>query len=372
MDFSLSEDQEEIAQLAARIFEERVPPERVKEVEAQHERFDRELWAELARANLLGLALPEETGGSGLGVVEECLVLEQQGRRVAPIPLLPTLASASAIVAHGSEGQRSRFLPKIASGEEVLSVALTEEGSNEVMSPRTHAVRDAGGWRLEGAKRSVAYARVADAVLVPARSDDGLLLLLVDPRSEGIRVDDVEATNREPQSHLRFDSVRVGDESVVAGPESGERAVRGLLDHFLIGLCAIQVGVAEEALRMAAAYTSERKQFGRPLATNQGVALRAADAYIDVEAMRATMWQAAWRSSVGLDAAREVMVAKWWASDAGQRVVHSTQHLHGGLGADIDYPVHRYFLWGKQIEVTLGGASQQLARLGREIAAGAR
>ena len=145
-----------------------------------------------------------------------------------------------------------------------------------------------------------------------------------------------------------------------------------LLDRALVGLCALQVGVAEEALRITAAYTSTRHQFGKPLSTFQGVALKAGDAYIDTEAMRATMWQAAWRLAEGLDATTEVMVAKWWAAEGGQRVVHITQHLHGGIGADIDYPVHRYFLWGKQIEVTLGGATQQLARLGGAIAAGAR
>jgi acyl-CoA dehydrogenase len=97
------------------------------------------------------------------------------------------------------------------------------------------------------------------------------------------------------------------------------------------------------------------------------VALRAADAFIDTEAMRVTMWQAAWRLSEGLDARGEVLVAKWWAAEAGQRVVHATQHLHGGIGADIDYPVHRYFLWGKQIENALGGASAVLSSLGREL-----
>jgi 3-oxocholest-4-en-26-oyl-CoA dehydrogenase beta subunit len=141
-----------------------------------------------------------------------------------------------------------------------------------------------------------------------------------------------------------------------------------MLDRALVGLCATQVGVAEGALRMAADYTSERQQFGRPLSTFQGVALKAADAYVDTEAMRVTLWQAAWRLTAGLDAAKEVLVAKWWAAEGGQRVVHITQHLHGGMGADVDYPVHRYFLWGKQIEDTLGGASAQLARLGQALA----
>jgi alkylation response protein AidB-like acyl-CoA dehydrogenase len=141
-----------------------------------------------------------------------------------------------------------------------------------------------------------------------------------------------------------------------------------MLDRALLGLAALQVGVCEEALRLAAEYTSQRQQFGKPLSAFQGVALKAADAYIDTEAIRVTVLQAAWKLSVGRPATADVLVAKWWASEGGQHAVHVTQHLHGGMGADVDYPVHRYFLWGKQIEDTLGGASATLARLGDVIA----
>jgi acyl-CoA dehydrogenase len=145
-----------------------------------------------------------------------------------------------------------------------------------------------------------------------------------------------------------------------------------MLDRALLGLAAIQVGVCEAALYMAAEYTNGRTQFGRPLASFQGAQMRAADAYIDTEAIRVTTLQAAWKLDAGRDATADVLVAKWWASEAGQHAVHMTQHLHGGMGADVDYPVHRYFLWGKQIEDTLGGASAQLARLGRALAEATR
>jgi alkylation response protein AidB-like acyl-CoA dehydrogenase len=141
-----------------------------------------------------------------------------------------------------------------------------------------------------------------------------------------------------------------------------------MLDRALLGLAAIQVGVCEAAVRMAAEYTSNRVQFGKPLSSFQGAQIKAADGYIGTEAIRVTMLQAAWKLDAGRDAAADVLVAKWWASEAGQQVVHITQHLHGGMGADVDYPVHRYFLWGKQIEDTLGGASAQLARLGTVLA----
>jgi acyl-CoA dehydrogenase len=142
---------------------------------------------------------------------------------------------------------------------------------------------------------------------------------------------------------------------------------RWILDRALLGLAAISIGVCEEAVRMAAEYTNGREQFGKPLATFQGAQIKAADAYIDTECIRVTTQQAAWKLDEGRDASADVLVAKWWASEAGQHAVHMTQHLHGGMGADIDYPVHRYFLWGKQIEDTLGGASATLARLGAEL-----
>lgn len=373
MDFTLSEEQRDLRDLAAQIFEGRSGPERVREVEASADRFDRELWKELARANLLGLSLPEAVGGTGYGIIELCLLLEQQGRRVAPVPLLWTLASAAtAIAEHGTPQMQQRWLPPVVSGEAVLTAALSEPGAPDLGSPRVLARREGGGWRLEGTKISVPAAHLASRVLVPASSESGVGVFLVNPAGPGVTLERSETTDREIYSTLVMSGAPVAKEDSLCDGGGGGLLLSSMRDRTMVGLCALQVGVAEEALRMASEYTSERQQFGRPLATNQGVALRAADAYIDVEAMRATMFQAAWRLSTGRDATREVMVAKWWASEGGQRVVHSTQHLHGGLGADIDYPVHRYFLWGKQNEVILGGASYELARLGREIAGSAR
>ena len=168
--------------------------------------------------------------------------------------------------------------------------------------------------------------------------------------------------------NLTLSGVALGAGDVLGDPHQGADIVRWIEARSLVGLCAIQVGVAQEALRRTAEYTAQRKQFGRPIATFQSVALRAADAYIDVEAMRSTLWQAAWRVDAGRPAARQVAAAKWWACRAGQRVVHTAQHLHGGMGADLDYPIHRYFLWAKQVELVLGGAGPQLARLGRLLA----
>ena len=365
MDFTFTEEQDAVRGLAWQVFAGHATTERVKQVEGSEARVDRELWRALADAGLLAIAVPEEFDGSGLGLIELCLLLEEQGRRVAPVPLWPTLVlGALPLAEFGSIEQQRRWLPGVASGEVILTAALSEPGVGDPLRPQTAATGDGARWRLDGVKPSVPAGHLADRVIVPATTGDGELgVFLVDPAGPGVERTVAATTDRGKVAHLAFAGAPA--EELAA---DGFRATTWMLDRALVGLCAMQVGVAEGALCMAADYTSERRQFGRPLSTFQGVALKAADAYIDTEAMRVTLWQAAWRLTAGRDAANEVMVAKWWASEGGQRVVHITQHLHGGMGADIDYPVHRYFLWGKQIEDTLGGASAQLARLGHALA----
>lgn len=338
MDFTFSEDQLAVAELAGRIFSDVATPARVREIEATDDRFDAGLWAELAKANLLGISLPEEHGGSGLGVVESCLVLEQQGRCVAPIPLVWTIAGAMTIAEFAPPDVQSSVLPAVIGGDLTLALADT-------------AVAYANG-RVTGTAPGVP---LADQVLVP--TGDGALVL-----ASPAQVQRAETTSRQIVQHVTFDDTP----AVLVGAAPAARFAR---ERALVGLCALQLGVAAAALEQAAAYTSNRVQFGRPLSTFQSTSARAADAYIDIGAMRATLWQAAWRIDRGLDATMAVEVAKWWASEAGQRVVHAAQHMHGGIGADIGYPVHRYFLWGKQIEDTLGGGSAHLAAIGSLLAA---
>jgi acyl-CoA dehydrogenase len=358
VDFSLTEEQEAIRDLAGRIFGDRATVERVRQVEGGTERVDRDLWAELAAAGLLGVLVPEAEGGAGLGVVELCLLLEQQGRRVAPVPLLWHALATGAVLTFGTDGQREG----LSAGDDVLTVALAEWGDADPLRPSVRATTDGDGWRLDGSRPVVPAAHVAARVLVPAVTESGeVVVALVDPQGPGADLVRGESTNREVVAEL----VLAGAAAEALG---GAEVLDWLVPRALLGVCALQLGVAEEALRLTAEYTSQREQFGRPLSTNQGVAVRAADAYIDVEAMRVTMLLAAWRLDRDGEAPAEVEVAKWWASEGGNRVVHATQHLHGGMGADVDYPIHRYFLWGKQLEVTLGGASSWLARLGDRLA----
>jgi acyl-CoA dehydrogenase len=371
VDFTFTEAQQAVASLGAQIFADRATPERVAEVEASADRVDRDLWAALASAGLLGIALPEAHGGAGLGLTELCLVLEQQGRRVAPIPLLSSSLAAMAIGGFGGP-LAAGWLPGVVDGRTILTCALAEPGVGDPYHPSVEAVPGTdGGWRLHGERICVPYAHVAAAVLSPARvrGSDALVLVLVDPATPGTTQRRAEATDRQLLTHLVFDGTRVDPTDVVAGPDRGAQAVSWVRQRALVGLAALQLGVAEEALALAATYTSTRYQFGKPLSSFQSTSARAADAYIDTQAMAVTLWQAAWRLDHGRDAGTAVDVAKWWAAEAGQRVVHAAQHLHGGLGADVSYPVHRYFLAGKQLEDTLGGGSAHLARIAGVLAA---
>jgi acyl-CoA dehydrogenase len=373
MDFSFSDDQRALQELAEQIFTGSADVDRVKAVEASTDRFDRALWHELAAADLLGVVIPERAGGLGFGVVELCLVLEQQGRRVAPVPLLSTLVGAAALAQFGAGDPQDQWVARVLRGDVVLSDAFAERGANNVLRSSVRAERAAGGgWTLHGTKIAVPAAHVADGVLVPAMTaDDALTVFLVSPASDGVKLEHNETTNREIHSTMHLDGVTSGDDGVVGDVGNGRAVVRWAVDRLQIGNCALALGACEEALAMTASYVSGREQFGRPLSTNQGVAIRAADAYIDVECQRVTLWQAAWRLDAGLTVADEIDVAKYWAAEGGQRVVHATQHLHGGMGADVDYPVHRTFLWVKQLENVFGGGTQHLARLGQRIAAGA-
>ena len=372
MDFAPTPEQEALRALARQILGDHTAPRRLEEVEATADRVDHDLWAALAGAGLLGTCVPEEHGGSGLGFTDLCVLLEEVGAAVAPVPAYPALTLGALPVAElGTPDQRRRYLPSIAAGDAVLTAALQEPRNPEPLAPVTRADRDAGGWRLEGVKLGVPAAAAAAAIVVPARTGAGPRLFLVEPGAAGVRLERQETTTREVQHLVTLDGAVVPEDSVLGGADS----LAWLVRRATVGLCAMMVGVTERALRMTARYASEREQFGRPLAAFQAVSQRAADAYVDVEAIRLTTLAAAWRlaggEADGAEADEAVAIAKFWAAEGGQRVVHTAQHLHGGVGVDVSYPLHRYFLWAKQLELGLGGAAHHLLRLGAELAGAA-
>jgi hypothetical protein len=370
MDFSYSDDQVSLRELARKILEERATHERIKQVQAGEPGLDLELWAELAKANLLGVAVDEAHGGMGFGFLELCVLLHEVGRTVAPVPAWATLVlGALPLQRFGSAAQKEAWLPGVVSGEAILTAALTELGNDDLARPTTTARRDGASFVLDGVKICVPAAHLARRILVPARTADGQAgVFLVDPTAPGVTLERQLATSLEPQAKLVLTGVRVADDGVLGDPGRGAELLRWLDEHAAAALCALQVGVSERALQITAQYTTGREQFGRAIATFQAVGQRAADAYIGVESIRLATQQAVWRLAAGLPATDAVAVAKYWACEAGHAVGYTAQHLHGGIGVDVDYPIHRYYLWSKQIELTLGSAPQQLEKLGRRLA----
>lgn len=361
MDFSFTEEQETVGKVARQLFEHRATPEHLADVESDEVRFDRALWRELASADLLGIALPESVGGSGGSFLDLGVLLAEVGWSVAPVPVYATLVlGADTIARHGDSSIQQRYLPKVVDGGTILTAALAEPGNSDPTAPHTIARADGEGWALTGTKELVPVAQLADAIVVSAQDDDGPGLYVVDTTNDSVTITPASTTNGEPYADVEFNGA-IGRRLNATG---GADAVASLYARALVGLCAMQVGVTERALKIAASYTGQREQFGRPIGSFQAVQQRLADAFIDVEAIRWTTWHAAWLIAEGRPAAREAAVAKFWAAEAGARVVASAQQVHGGMGIDVTYPLHRYFLWAKQIELSLGSAPQQLARLG--------
>ncbi|MGC9378832.1 acyl-CoA dehydrogenase family protein [Streptomyces sp. MH13] len=381
MDFSLGEELEAVRDLAREIFTDRATPERLREVETSTTRVDASLWRDLAAAGLLAAVLPEEDGGAGLGMAGVAVLLEEQGRRVAPVPLWPALVGALTVAAHGTARQRARLLPVLAEGNGRATLALEEFGPADPLAPRTTAVPDGPArgpsdgpddgarWLLTGTKAVVPAPAGARHVLVTAATATGPGLFLVASDAPGVTWEHAETTSHDLSAHLTLDGA---PGEPVGAP--GDGTVAALVRDSFVALAAVQVGVTAGALRHAADHLRERHQFGRPLATFQAVQHQLADCYVDIEAMRVTLWQAVDARTEPFDAAdadRAALVAKWWAAEGGLNTVHRVQHVHGGIGVDTDYPVHRHFLWGKQISTTLGGAGADLERLGALLTSGA-
>ncbi|MEU4092492.1 acyl-CoA dehydrogenase family protein [Streptomyces sp. NPDC026673] len=368
MDFGFSEEQTAAVEAARAVFSGVAPdavPSPALTAGAVAEDFDRPLWRRLAAADLLGLVLDEAYGGAGLDPVALCLVLREAGAVLARVPLLETCAAALAVQTDGPEELRARLLPAVGRGDLVLTVASAgrtgHDGAELAVTarPADGTKGAAPGWLLDGVQTAVPWVPYADLVLVPASAPGGRTVLALVPREAVIAAEQI-STSGERYAELRLDGVQVPAGDVITADGAWDR-LRRLLTT---GTCALALGLGTAVLRMTGAYTGKREQFGHPLATFQAVAMQSADRYIDLRAMEVTCWQAAWR----LEPA-DVAVAKIWASEGVRRVVQTAQHLHGGFGADTDYPLHRYHAWAKQLELSLGPAAAHEEELGDLLAA---
>jgi alkylation response protein AidB-like acyl-CoA dehydrogenase len=363
MDFSFTDEQQATADLALQILTDRATHEKLRELERSGEpRFDRDTWLELGKAGLLGIAVPEADGGAGLGLLELAGILRAVGRTAAAVPAWECLAlGALPLAEFGSEEQRSAWLPGVVDGSTILTGAWYED-DRDPHALSTTASASGDGMAVSGTKICVPAGQIADAFVVPAVGPDGPGLFLV-PTGDGVTVTPLVTTAGSPDAEVVFE----GAAGHALG--GGAAALAWAYERAVATQNAVSLGNAEAMLDLLASYTKERKQFDVPIATFQAVGHRAADSYIDTEAIRLTCWQALSRLAEGLPATAEVSVAKFYAAWAGQRITLAAAHLHGGVGVDRDYPLARHYTRAKELELMLGGSTEHLVRLGSLIAA---
>ncbi|MFZ0140598.1 MAG: acyl-CoA dehydrogenase family protein [Aeromicrobium sp.] len=360
MDFTFSSEADDAAELAATILKDHTTPERLAEVEAGGNRFDPVLWKALGDAGLRSLTTPESHDGASLGLLELCRVLVEVGRTIAPVPLATDGVARLFIAEHGSDDQQ-----RLAFGADLLSCAVAEEHEHAPTVPTTTAAQDSDDYVLTGTKYLVPAATVASMFLVPATTPDGAAVFLVDADATGLTIGEQRLSDGDVAGLVELDGVRVAADRRVDGGEAAGR----LVDLITVATCAVQLGVTEGAVSLTAEYAKTREQFDRPIGTFQAVAQRLADGYIDTRFLALTVWQAAWRLSERLPAAEAIATAKLWAADAGHRIAHTTVHIHGGVGVDLDGEAHRYFTAATKYDFEQGGTTEQALRLGRLLAA---
>jgi alkylation response protein AidB-like acyl-CoA dehydrogenase len=364
VDFEPDDEQRELQGLAAGLLGREVTAERLTAFEDGGAAYDTRTWKALAQAGLLGACLPTADGGAGLGAVGLAVVLREIGAHVAPVPAYASLAlGAMTIARHGSPAQRA-LLPALAAGDVVLTGAAREPGTGEV---RTTASRAGDSYVLDGVKTFVPYAAVASHILIPARvvsgpregahprpPDERVAVFLV----EAAEVEQTRhpATTGEPMSRVALPGVRVGPEAVL-----GDGAWDTLRRYAVAGAVATVSGVAARALELTTEHVKTREQFGRVLAAFQAVTMQIGDVYIAVRALDVAMWAGVWRLATEQPDTDEVLaIAAYNACDPVLKALYTCQHLHGGIGLDVTYPLHRYFAWGKHYAHLLGGAAAQL------------
>lgn len=369
MDFSFTDDQIEIRKAIEALLVGLVTDDSLKALHKEGKWFHERAWKALAEADMLGLALPESVGGAGLGLFELCSLVQQVGRTVAPLPAIPTLVSAALPVArYGSAAQQTRLLEGVATGETILTAALVTYDARDARVPTARAKKSGDGFVVTGTFTNVPFVAESKRVLVAAKTDAGVVVGFIDPKGKGVTTSRQEGTNGQPLSELVLVDAPIAADDVLGDEAKGAEILKFAVDRTVLATTAMQYGVCDGALRLTAGYAKERKQFGVPIGAFQAVSNRLGDAYIDVEALKVCLFQAVFRIEAGLDYDDALSVAKFWAAEAGARVTATGQHVHGGMGFDRDYPMHRYFLTAKHLEFEFGGAQEQLRAIGDRLA----
>jgi alkylation response protein AidB-like acyl-CoA dehydrogenase len=373
MNFGFTEEQELLRTTAREFLAEHAPMQRVRQVmESAEEPFAAELWTQLAELGWTGLVIPEEQGGAGLSMVELCIVLEELGRSLAPVPFLPTMIAATAILEAGDDAQKSQWLPRIAAGDLKATLAITEERGTE--QPRDLALaarRDGENWELSGRKLFVPDAQAADLFVVVGRvggeEEKDLGLFLVPRDAEGLCIEPMQSMDLlRPLACVELGGARVANGALLGGGAAGWPVLQRILDRSRVMVCAEMVGGAEKCLEDSVAYAKERVQFGKPIGVNQAIKHKCADMLFEVESSKSITYYAAWAArEEDEEAPLTAAMAKAYVSDAYRHAAAENIQIHGGVGFTWEYDCHLYFKRAKSDEAWLGDGIHHRERVAR-------
>lgn len=351
MNISMSEEQEILKSSARRFFEQECTETHVRDMESDELGWSPALWQKMAALGWHALMIPEAFGGAGLSLADMVLLVEEAGRALLPGPFVANQTVVALLRTHASDSQQARFLPAIAQGSKVHTVAVTEaQGRWGEDYIGIKAERSNGAIVLSGTKRFVPYGGGADFVWVIARGESGLVAVPVPRDAKGLTVKPLRTISSDHQADLEFESVRVDQSDVVPLARYDDLAVPALVME-----CAWLCGLAEKDFEITVDYAKERHQFGRSIAAFQVTQHKAADMASDVQTMRGIMQQAALAAGDGIESAPLLAsIAKAWCSDASRRVVAHGQQIHGGIGFTMEYRIQLYFRRQKRGEVFWG------------------
>ena len=375
MDLGLSEEQEMLKTSARDFLQKECPKKLVKQLDESDEGYSPELWQRIAGLGWLGLMSPDEYGGSGGSFLDLVVLLEEMGYNILPGPFFSTVVlGGPTILAAGNKEQKRELLPGIASGEIILTLALTEPSVGyDASSVKTTAVAHNGEYVINGTKLFVPDANVADLLLCVARTkeaenpEDGITIFLVDAKSPGVECTLLKTLARDKQCEVLFNNASVPKDNILGELHHGWPVVQDVLQKATVAKCAEMVGGAQAALDMAVAYAKERIQFNRPIGSFQAIQHYCANMVSDVDGSRFVTYKAAWKVSEGLPAVMDVAVAKAWTSEAYRRVTLLAHQIFGAIGFTMDHDMHLYYRRAKASEMMFGDSAFQRAIVSREL-----
>jgi len=362
MDFTLSEEQEMLKKTARDFLTEKCTKALVGEMETDEKGYSPELWREMAELGWMGLAFPESYGGSEMSFLDLSVLLEEMGRACLPGPFFSTvILGGLTILDVGNKEQKQEYLPGIASGEAIFTLALTEDSAQyDAASIAVKATADRDEYIINGTKLFVPDAHIADYLLCVARTSEqrepgkGITIFIVDGNNPGLSYKVLKTIAGDKLCEVVFDRVRVPVENILGQLDQGWSVVQRTIERAAVAKCCDLLGIVQRVLEMTLDYAKERRQFDRPIGSFQVIQHYCADMATDVDGTRFSTGQATWMLSEGLPCTREVAIAKAWAGEAYERIVTLSHQIHGAIGCTADHDLQFYTKRGKAAELSFG------------------